>query len=94
MAKTLLPSASSSTRSRKSPQSSSLPKAPANLWEQVDALNNAMYNKRPGPEWFTAKEYKEHYGLLTGASERLYRMVQKGQLEISRGRPAYFRVKR
>ena len=70
------------------------PTPPGDLWEQVDSLNESMYHQRPGPEWFTAREYKEHYGMLTGASERLYRMVQKGQLEISRGRPAYFRVKR
>lgn len=70
------------------------PKPPANLWEQVDALNESIHHKRPGPEWFTASEYKQHYGLISGASERLYRMVQKGQLEISKGRPSYFRVKR
>ena len=58
-------------------------------------LGQLIKVSRPGPEWFTAAEASIQ--LEQAESSVRYRfgiLVKQGKMEMTKGRPAYFRVKR
>lgn len=63
----------------------------------MQELVEAALTDRPGPEWFTTKEFREKFGLKPSAAQRrLGALLAAGKVErtVAGGNVHYYRVKR
>jgi hypothetical protein len=72
-----------------------LPKAPADLWEQLDAIRGSSHMTVVDDEdLFTTRQYAERYGLPTRtAYEQIQKLLQSKLVEVAfvKGRTFFYR---
>jgi hypothetical protein len=72
-----------------------IPKAPADLWEQLDAIRSTSHMTTVVDEdLFTTRQYAERYGLPTRtAYEQIQKMLKSKLVEVAfvKGRTFFYR---